>query len=89
MPSISEIEKFDIGELSKNYNNPLNAFFLYRREFTKRAIASGMKIKMTEISKMASKSWKNEPRKVKNNYMKVSRKVDDLLHLQRKSRARL
>ncbi|CAG8767052.1 10619_t:CDS:1, partial [Gigaspora margarita] len=79
MPSILEIQEFDIEELSKNINKSLNAFFLYRREFMKRALANGLRIKMTEISKMAAKAWGKEPRKIKKAYIKVSRKVDDLL----------
>ncbi|CAG8673703.1 18593_t:CDS:1 [Dentiscutata erythropus] len=86
MPSISEIEEFDIEKLTGNNDKSLNPFFLYRREYTKRAIKNGMKIKMTDISKMAAKSWKNEDTMVKEAYAKVSRRIDDLLRKRRQEK---
>ncbi|KAF0347910.1 MATA-HMG [Gigaspora margarita] len=86
MPNISEIQKLDVEELARSTNKSLNAFFLYRKEFTKRAIASGMKIKMTELSKKAGNSWKNESKKVKKAYAEVSKRVDDLLQKRRQEK---
>ncbi|CAG8784240.1 1503_t:CDS:1, partial [Gigaspora rosea] len=86
MPSISEIEELDIGELAKNINKSLNAFFLYRKEFMKRALANGLRIKMTEMSKGAANSWKKEPRKIKNAYKRLSRKIDDLLQTKKQEK---
>ncbi|CAG8628901.1 8927_t:CDS:1, partial [Gigaspora rosea] len=83
MPSISEIKNFDIEELATSNRKRLNAFFLYRREFTKRAISNGMKMKMTDLSKHAANSWKNESTKVKKAYMKVSSQIDGLLQKRR------
>ncbi|CAG8557612.1 4155_t:CDS:1 [Dentiscutata heterogama] len=83
MPSISEIEEFDIEKLAGNNHKSLNPFFLYRREYTKRAIKNGMKIKMTDVSRMAGKSWKNERTMVKKAYKKVSRRIDDFLRKRR------
>ncbi|CAG8635257.1 3493_t:CDS:1 [Dentiscutata erythropus] len=83
MPSISEIEEFDIGELSKNKRKPLNAFMIYRNEFRKRALANGMKKKMSELSKMAGESWRTEPTKVKAAYTRVSRQIDKIFQRRR------
>ncbi|KAF0558412.1 MATA-HMG [Gigaspora margarita] len=86
MPNISEIQKLDVEELARGRNKSLNAFFLYRKEYTKRVIASGMKIKMTELSKTAANSWKNESKKVKKAYAEVSMRVDDLLQKRRQEK---
>ncbi|RIB09494.1 hypothetical protein C2G38_2146526 [Gigaspora rosea] len=86
MPSVREIEQFNVDEIARNISGEsrcLNAFFLYRKEFTKRAIAIGIKMKMTEISKLASLSWKNEKPKVKKAYADVSKRIDGLLQRRR------
>ncbi|KAF0525605.1 MATA-HMG [Gigaspora margarita] len=83
MPSISEIKKFDIEELAKSNRKRLNAFFLYRREFTKRAVSNGIRMKMTELSKLAANSWKNESTKVRKAYIKVSSQIDGILQKRR------
>ncbi|CAG8522461.1 20573_t:CDS:1 [Cetraspora pellucida] len=86
MLSISEIEQFDIEELARShYKNGknMNAFFLYRQEYTKRARASGVKQKMTSISKLAAESWRKEPPKIRRALAKVSKQVDELLQRRR------
>ncbi|CAG8547034.1 10066_t:CDS:1 [Dentiscutata heterogama] len=78
MPNIREIEQFNIDEfatISKG-NKYLNAFFVYRKEYTKRSIASGKKMRMTQISKLASQAWKNEKPDIKNAYAEVSKRIE-------------
>ncbi|RIB26337.1 hypothetical protein C2G38_2240832 [Gigaspora rosea] len=87
MLSISEIEQLNIEEFARDqFKNcrSMNSFFLYRREYTKRAIANGMNSRMTNISKQASESWKNESPQIKKAYAKVSKRIDELL--QRRNR---
>ncbi|CAG8854362.1 18757_t:CDS:1, partial [Gigaspora margarita] len=86
MPNIREIEQFNVNEIARNIsgeNRCLNAFFLYRKEFTKRAIAIGIKMKMTEISKFASLAWKSEKPKVRKAYADVSKRIDGVLQRRR------
>ncbi|CAG8815398.1 17093_t:CDS:1 [Racocetra persica] len=82
MLSTSEILQLNIEELvPNNYKDGkgMNAFFLYRREFTKRSMENGIKAKMTDISKCAGQAWKNEKPRVKRAYAKVSKRIDELL----------
>ncbi|CAG8721069.1 12778_t:CDS:1, partial [Cetraspora pellucida] len=51
--------------------------------YTKRAIASGIKMRMTEISKLAGQAWKNEDLKVKKAYTDVSKRIDKVLQKKR------
>ncbi|CAG8607738.1 10241_t:CDS:1 [Racocetra fulgida] len=88
MLSVSEIEELNVEEYVRNhYKNgkSMNAFFLYRKEYTKRAIANGIKAKMTNISKAAGESWRNEKPKIKKAFAKVSKRIDELLQRRRQS----
>ncbi|CAG8757969.1 15159_t:CDS:1, partial [Dentiscutata erythropus] len=78
MPNIREIEQLNLDEfatISKG-SKYLNAFFIYRKEYTKRSIASGIKMRMTEVSKLASQAWKNENPKIKKAYTDVSKRIE-------------
>ncbi|CAG8483173.1 8899_t:CDS:1 [Cetraspora pellucida] len=86
MMSISEIEQLNAEEIARNHikdGKSMNSFFLYRREYTKREIGKGQKVRMIDISKHAAKAWKNEKPKYKRAYAKVSKKVDELLQRKR------
>ncbi|CAG8735368.1 4304_t:CDS:1 [Gigaspora margarita] len=87
MLSISEIEQLNIEEFANQFRNgrSMNSFFLYRREYTKRAIANGMKSRMTNVSRLASESWKNETPQIKKAYAKVSKRIDELLQKRRQN----
>ncbi|CAG8520405.1 23647_t:CDS:1, partial [Gigaspora rosea] len=78
MPNVREIKQFNIDELANisKGNRYLNAFFIYRKEYTKRAISSGIKMRMTEISKLASQAWKNEDAKIKKAYTDISKRIE-------------
>ncbi|KAF0485247.1 MATA-HMG [Gigaspora margarita] len=78
MPNVREIKQFNIDELANisKGNRYLNAFFIYRKEFTKRAISGGIKMRMTEISKLASQAWKNEDAKIKKAYTDISKRIE-------------
>ncbi|RIB26659.1 hypothetical protein C2G38_2030040 [Gigaspora rosea] len=78
MPNVREIKQFNIDEfanISKG-NRYLNAFFIYRKEYTKRAISGGIKMRMTEISKLASQAWKNEDANIKKAYTDISKRIE-------------
>ncbi|RIB26654.1 hypothetical protein C2G38_2162768 [Gigaspora rosea] len=78
MPSVREIRQFNIDELANisKGSRYLNSFFVYRKEFSKRATASGIKMKMTDISKLASQAWKNENSSIKKAYADVSKRIE-------------
>ncbi|CAG8653972.1 32747_t:CDS:1 [Racocetra persica] len=86
MPNIQEIEQLNIDEFAGNISKggkSLNAFFVYRKVFTKRAIASGIKMKMTDISKLAAEAWNNEPPEIRKAYADVSKRIDNVLQKKR------
>ncbi|CAG8744736.1 27210_t:CDS:2 [Gigaspora margarita] len=73
MPNVREIRQFNIDELANisKGNRYLNSFFVYRKEYTKRATASGKKMKMTDVSKLASQAWKKENPSIKKAYTDI------------------
>ncbi|KAF0485246.1 hypothetical protein F8M41_022855 [Gigaspora margarita] len=78
MPNVREIRQFNIDELANisKGNRYLNSFFVYRKEYTKRATASGKKMKMTDVSKLASQAWKKENPSIKKAYADVSKRIE-------------
>ncbi|CAG8838075.1 5423_t:CDS:2, partial [Racocetra persica] len=69
MLSVSEIEQLNVEE----------------KEYTKRALANGIKEKMTIISKHAGESWRKEKPKIKKAFAKVSKRIDELLQRRKQS----
>ncbi|CAG8573453.1 28269_t:CDS:1 [Dentiscutata erythropus] len=52
-----------------------NAFIIYRKLFVQTARANGYNLQMTEISKTATKSWKNEAEYVKKYYKRLAKEA--------------
>ncbi|CAG8449207.1 10057_t:CDS:2 [Funneliformis caledonium] len=60
---------------SKNPKMP-NEFFIYRAALVKELKANNYKIKMTNLSTLASRSWNQEPSQVKSEYRKLARETE-------------
>lgn len=56
-----------------------NAFLIYRRVFVKELQAQNYAFKMTDVSSMASASWKREPEYVKNEYWRIAGEAKTML----------
>ncbi|CAG8549873.1 9384_t:CDS:2 [Diversispora eburnea] len=56
-------------------SKPPNAFFIYRKVYTKALVAKNMRFKMTDVSPWVSSSWKLEPEEVKTKYKEIARNV--------------
>ncbi|RIB21169.1 hypothetical protein C2G38_1126578 [Gigaspora rosea] len=56
-----------------------NAFLIYRRVYVKQLQAENYAFKMTDVSSMASSSWKSEPEWVKDEYMRIAGEAKNLL----------
>ncbi|CAG8453111.1 5856_t:CDS:1 [Paraglomus brasilianum] len=65
----------DLINLKKDGEVPArspNAFLIYRRLFVRELKAKNCTFKMTEVSAMASISWQNEPKYVKDEYWRIA-----------------
>ncbi|CAI2172420.1 3945_t:CDS:2 [Funneliformis geosporum] len=60
---------------SKNPKMP-NEFFIYRAALVKELKANNYKIKMTNLSTLASRSWSQESPQVKSEYRKLARETE-------------
>ncbi|CAG8487431.1 5301_t:CDS:1 [Scutellospora calospora] len=56
-----------------------NAFLIYRRVYVKELQAKNYAFKMTDVSSMASSSWKLEPDWVKDEYLRIAGEAKNLL----------
>ncbi|KAF0494461.1 MATA-HMG [Gigaspora margarita] len=59
-------------------SKPPNAFFIYRKAYTKELIKRNLRFKMTDVSPWVSISWKCEPEEVKNKYKEIAKEVRKL-----------
>ncbi|CAG8503473.1 5025_t:CDS:1 [Cetraspora pellucida] len=59
-------------------SKPPNAFFIYRKVYTKELIKRNLRFKMTDVSPWVSISWKREPEEVKNKYKEIAKDVRKL-----------
>ncbi|KAF0492607.1 MATA-HMG [Gigaspora margarita] len=59
-------------------SKPPNAFFIYRKVYTKELIARDFRYKMTDVSPWVSSSWRNESDKVKEKYKEIAKGVRQL-----------
>ncbi|RIB02149.1 hypothetical protein C2G38_2150123 [Gigaspora rosea] len=62
-----------------------NAFLIYRKIFLDYLCTTNHNLKMTDVSKLVSTYWKNEPESVKSFYKKVSQQVESELNEKRKA----
>ncbi|RHZ56059.1 hypothetical protein Glove_406g113 [Diversispora epigaea] len=72
-PEISPEEL--IANTRKLPSKPPNAFFIYRKVYTKALVNKNMRFKMTDVSPWVSSSWKLEPEEVKTKYKEIARNV--------------
>lgn len=56
-------------------SKPSNAFFIYRKVYTRELIAQNLRFKMTDVSPWVSTSWNNEPEEVKTKYKEIAKEV--------------
>ncbi|CAB4393639.1 unnamed protein product [Rhizophagus irregularis] len=56
-------------------SKPSNAFFIYRKVYTRELIAQNLRFKMTDVSPWVSTSWNNEPEEVKAKYKEIAKEV--------------
>ncbi|CAG8459370.1 4332_t:CDS:1 [Acaulospora colombiana] len=56
-------------------SKPPNAFFIYRKVYTKELIAQNLRFKMTDVSPWVSMSWKRESEDVKMKYKEIAKEV--------------
>ncbi|CAG8495134.1 8888_t:CDS:2 [Acaulospora morrowiae] len=56
-------------------SKPPNAFFIYRKVYTKELIAQNLRFKMTDVSPWVSMSWRRESEEVKIKYKEIAKEV--------------
>ncbi|CAG8589697.1 3758_t:CDS:1 [Cetraspora pellucida] len=59
-------------------SKPPNAFFIYRKVYTKELVAQNLRFKMTDVSPWVSISWKRESPEVKDKYKAIAKEVRQL-----------
>src|SRR2546421_7287949 len=73
-PTKSNISFFvDRSRISKKYKAP-NGFILYRIEISKKLTEHHI-TKMAEVSRVASRYWRNERKSIKNNYENAAKNM--------------
>ncbi|CAG8784785.1 18806_t:CDS:1, partial [Racocetra fulgida] len=80
LPFPPEINAEDLinSKTRKLPSKPPNAFFIYRKVYTKELIARDFRYKMTDVSPWVSSSWKNETDKVREKYKEIAKGVRQL-----------
>ncbi|RIB05226.1 hypothetical protein C2G38_2118910 [Gigaspora rosea] len=63
---------------SKLPSKPPNAFFIYRKVYTRELVAQNLRFKMTDVSPWVSISWKRESPEVKDKYKAIAKEVRQL-----------
>ncbi|CAG8594233.1 11591_t:CDS:2 [Diversispora eburnea] len=71
--SVDEIIQMHLKNGIKNVNETMNAFMIYRNEFNH--IHQNFNLSCKNVSKLTSKSWKNESEYVKDYYKQISKEV--------------
>lgn len=75
-PPKYRIEDFiHVDDLRNNSRGP-NAFFVYRKIYTKHLLQLNCRFPMTQVSKLAAAHWSSESRRVKKHYSKIAKDVD-------------
>ncbi|CAG8634227.1 12218_t:CDS:1, partial [Acaulospora morrowiae] len=75
LPFPPQINAEDLFTTSKLPSKPPNAFFIYRKVYTKELITQNFRFKMTDVSPLVSSSWKLESDEVKTKYKEIARDV--------------
>src|SRR4051794_37562536 len=83
-PNVSVEDFVNNEDLRNNLRSP-NAFFIYRKSYTRHLLQLNHRLPMTRVSKMASTHWNSEPRRVKKAYRQMAKEVDHELTQRRQS----
>src|SRR3954451_14115050 len=76
-PVIKASDIVDRRNPSKLKSKSPNAFIIYRKAFLDHlSHIDNYNLKMTDVSKLVSKYWNNEPENVKNEYRRIAREVE-------------
>src|SRR5688572_22793631 len=75
-PILLDIEEFMPKKIGGNKTS--NAFIIYRTVFAKVLIGKDYQSKMTDVSRWASTSWKNEKDDVKTAYKNFAKKIQSI-----------
>src|SRR5436190_23696011 len=81
-PNVNVEDFVNNEDLRNNLRSP-NAFFIYRKSYTRHLLQLNHRLPMTQVSKMASSHWNSEPRRVKKAYRQMAREVDRELNQRR------
>ncbi|POG71156.1 hypothetical protein GLOIN_2v1609116, partial [Rhizophagus irregularis DAOM 181602=DAOM 197198] len=74
-PTITATDIVNRRKPSKIKSKSPNAFLIYRKAFLDQLSNSKHNLKMTDVSKLVSTYWKNEPENVKEEYRKIAAQV--------------
>ncbi|CAG8613019.1 3037_t:CDS:1 [Acaulospora morrowiae] len=80
-PTVTAEDLFNLRKPTKNGKPPSkvsNSFMVYRGEFYKELRKTHRGIPQYVVSRVASNSWKLEPKQVKEKYLKIARDLDML-----------
>ncbi|CAG8497855.1 5956_t:CDS:1 [Gigaspora margarita] len=78
LPFPPPINPEDLMKTSKLPSKPPNAFFIYRKVYTRELVAQNLRFKMTDVSPWVSISWKRETPEVKDKYKAIAKEVRQL-----------
>ncbi|RIA82272.1 hypothetical protein C1645_512883 [Glomus cerebriforme] len=70
-PNIRIDDFINSDDLRNNAQSP-NAFFVYRKIYTKHLLQLNHRLPMTQVSRMASNNWNSESKKVKKAYKQIA-----------------
>ncbi|CAG8567853.1 3106_t:CDS:1 [Diversispora eburnea] len=71
--TIDEIVQMHLKNGIKNVNRTMNAFMIYRKEYSR--IVAKFNLELIDVSKISSISWKNEPQHIKDYYKQFAKDV--------------
>ncbi|RHZ66631.1 hypothetical protein Glove_306g64 [Diversispora epigaea] len=83
-PNISANEIVDKRRKDQIMLKSPNAFMIYRMSFLDHLTSLNRNFKMTDVSKLVSTYWRNEPDTVKDAYKKIAHEVEQELNERRK-----
>jgi hypothetical protein len=83
-PIIRASDIVDRRKPSRFKSKSPNAFLIYRKAFLDQLNLQNHNLRMTDVSKLVSNYWKNEPENVKDAYRKIAQEVEVELNEKRK-----
>src|SRR3954449_4750787 len=82
-PTIKASDIVDSRKPSRVKSKSPNAFLIYRKAFLEQLALLNYNLRMTEVSKLVSKHWKDEEEYVKDEYRKIAQEVENGLNEKR------